>query len=128
MGTLNVTQYQVGTNRSRANANAHRYFIGLRGTSDSGVVTRGIIYFWPTPPADTVGYIAGDLLVGMLPDVDFPGWYDILRHERPVKVYYVENASEARILAHQRRNHRRGCRRGPARPLLIRLRSNGYYP
>lgn len=97
MGTLNVTQYRVGTNRSRANPGAHRFFLSLTGSSEAGVVTSAIVYFWPTPPVDTVGYIAGTLLVGMLHDVDFPAWYDILRHERPVKVYYVENAAEAKV-------------------------------
>ena len=97
MGTLNVTQYRVGTNRSRANTGAHRFFLSLTGNSEAGVVTSAIIYFWPTPPAGTVGYIASNLLVGLLPDVDFQGWYDILRQEKPVKVYYVENPSEARI-------------------------------
>ncbi len=99
MGTLNVTEYRVGTNRSRSNTNAHRFFLILSGFSEAGPAGRAVIYFWPTRPSDTVGYIAGDLLVGMLDDSDFPFWYDILRSEKPVKVTYVENsaASEIRI-------------------------------
>lgn len=42
------------------------------------------------PPTDTVGYLTNTLLVGLLPDVDFASWYDILRAERPVKVIYIE--------------------------------------
>ncbi|WP_172332107.1 hypothetical protein [Mangrovicoccus sp. HB161399] len=93
MGTLNVTEYRVGTNRSRTNSNAHRFFLSLSGSSSSGPVSSAIIYFWPTKPADTVGYVAGSLLVGMLDDSDFSYWYDILRNEAPVRVTYVENSS-----------------------------------
>ena len=99
MGTLAVTTYKVSTNRSRTNANAHRYAIQLQGTSESGPATSAVIYFWPTKPADTVGYLAGSLVVGLLDDSDFAGWYDILRHEKPIRLYYVENsaASENRL-------------------------------
>jgi hypothetical protein len=92
MGTLNVSSYRVGTNRSRNNANAHRYYLSLQGNSEQGPATSAIIYFWPTTPADTVGYVANTLLVGMLPDEDFASWYEILRAERPVKVFYVEGS------------------------------------
>ncbi len=95
MGTLNVTTYRVGTNRSRANAQAHRFFLSLEGFAESGAATSAVVYFWPTQPTDTVGYVAGNLLVGMLDDADFAGWYDILRSERPVKVTYVEGPLES---------------------------------
>jgi len=97
MGSLNVNQYRVGTNRSRANVNAHSFYLQLNGFSEGGVVTSAVVYFWPTRPSDTVGYIAGSLLVGMLHDGDFAGWYDMLRHEKPAKVYYVENPSDSRV-------------------------------
>ncbi|MBT2162797.1 hypothetical protein [Zobellia barbeyronii] len=92
MGVLNVTEYRVGTNRSRTNTNAHRFFLSLKGRSERGVVNSAIIYFWPSRPTDTVGYIAGSLFVGMLDDSDFQYWYDILRNEKPVKLNYVENS------------------------------------
>ncbi len=94
MGTLNVTQYRVGTNRSRNPANQHSMFLSLEGVSEDGPATRAIVYFWPTPPADTVGYVASSLLVGMLHERDFALWYDILRNEKPVKVTYVENTAD----------------------------------
>lgn len=99
MGTFNVTRYRVGTNRSRTDSNAHRFFLSLSGNSESGPAQSVIIYFWPSKPVDTVGYIAGNLLVGMLDDSDFQYWYNILRNEKPVHVYYVENnaASENRV-------------------------------
>jgi hypothetical protein len=98
MGTLNVTTYRVGTNRSRANPQAHRFFLTLEGFAESGAATSAVVYFWPTQPTDTVGYVAGSLLVGMLDDADFAGWYDILRSERPVKVTYVEgSAGESKV-------------------------------
>ncbi|MFS4439420.1 hypothetical protein ACMA5I_14505 [Paracoccaceae bacterium GXU_MW_L88] len=100
MGILNITDYRLGTNRSRASTSAHRFFISLEGASQSGPATRAIIYFWPTRPVDTVGYVAGSLLVGMLDDSDFESWRDILRHEKPVRVSYVENNSDP-----QRRLH-----------------------
>lgn len=90
MGTLNVSSYHVGTNRSRNNPNAHRYYLFLQGNSEEGSATSAVVYFWPTPPTDTVGYLTNTLLVGLLPDVDFASWYDILRAERPVKVIYIE--------------------------------------
>src|SRR5215203_7525942 len=90
MGTLNVSSYRVGTNRSRADPGAHRYYLSLQGTSEEGAATGAIVYFWPDPPTDTVGHLADTLLVGLPPDEDFAGWYDILRAERPVKVFYVE--------------------------------------
>lgn len=93
MGILNVTEYRVGTNRSRTNTNAHRFFIVAEGFSENGPINRAVIYFWPSKPADTVGYVAGSLLVGMLDDGDFQYWYDILRNEKPVKISYVENSS-----------------------------------
>lgn len=93
MGILNITDYRVGTNRSRTNATAHRFFLSLSGFSESGPANRAIVYFWPTKPADTVGYVAGSLVVGMLDDGDFASWYDILRGEKPVKLNYVENSS-----------------------------------
>jgi len=93
MGILNITEYRVGTNRSRTNTNAHRFFLSLSGASESGPANRAIIYFWPTRPSDHVGYVAGSLVVGMLDDSDFPFWYDILRSEKPVKLSYVENSS-----------------------------------
>ncbi|NET85183.1 MAG: hypothetical protein F6J94_25700 [Moorea sp. SIO1F2] len=95
MGVINVTTYRVGTNRSRNNSNAHRYFLSLEGSAESGPANRAVIYFWPTKPADTVGYISGSLLVGMLDDSDFAGWYDIIRSENPIKVSYVENSDPA---------------------------------
>jgi hypothetical protein len=93
MGILNVTEYRVGTNRSRTNTNAHRYYLSLSGFSESGPARSAIIYFWPSKPADTVGYVAGSLVVGLLDDGDFASWYDILRTEKPVKLSYVENSS-----------------------------------
>ena len=91
MGALNVTEYKVSTNRSRSNPNAHRFALTLKGRSDSGAVNSAVIYFWPSRPSDNVGYIAGSLFVGMLDDSDFQYWYDILRNEKPVKLYYTEN-------------------------------------
>lgn len=93
MGNLNVTEYRVGTNRSRTNTNAHRFYLSLKGNSEDGPIDRAIIYFWPQRPSDTVGYISGSLFVGMLDDSDFQYWYDILRAEKPIRLYYVENSS-----------------------------------
>ena len=100
MGVLNVTTYQVGTNRSRHSPPAPRFFLTLAGFAGSGAATSTVIYSWPTQPNDTVGYVAGQLLVGLLPDADFTGWYDILRSERPVTVTYIEGSAGDRRLAH----------------------------
>jgi hypothetical protein len=97
MGTLNVSSYRVGTNRSRTDPGAHRYYLSLQGTSEEGAATSAIVYFWPDPPTDTVGHLADTLLVGLLPDEDFAGWYDILRAERPVKVFYVEGGASGTV-------------------------------
>jgi hypothetical protein len=59
--------------------------------------TGAIVYFWPDPPTDTVGHLADTLLVGLLPDQDFAGWYDILRAERPVKVFYIEGGASGPV-------------------------------
>lgn len=93
MGTLNVTEYRVGTNRSRSNTNAHRYFLSLKGNSASGPAASAIVYFWPQRPTDTVGYVAGSLVVGMLDDSDFAMWYEILKTESPVQLTYFENSA-----------------------------------
>ncbi len=95
MGVLNVTEYRVATNRSRTNVRAHRFFISLKGRSESGPVTSAIIYFWPVRPEDNVGYLGSSSFVGMLDDSDFEYWYDILRNEKPVKFYYTENRNAA---------------------------------
>src|SRR5262245_21900440 len=97
IGMLNVTQYQVSTTRSRTNPDGPRFSLSLSGNSMGGAVTRALINFLPTPPVNNVGYINDDLLVGLLPAVDFGSWYDILRHEKPVRVYYAHDASEPKI-------------------------------
>ena len=95
MSVLNVTEYRVGTNRSRSNPAAHRFVLVLDGSSASGPASRAIVYFWPSQPADTVGYVAGSLLVGLLDDEDFPFWYDIVRSEKPVRVTYLEDSADS---------------------------------
>lgn len=98
MGVLIISEYQVATNRSRLNNGAHRFAIILKGTAQSGPCNHAVIYFWPSKPADTVGYVTGRLFVGQLDDSDFQYWYDILRHEKPVKLYYTEDrSSEIRV-------------------------------
>lgn len=94
MGTLDVTEYRVGVNRSRAHANAHRYFLQLMGASAEGDARSAIVYFSPARPVDAVGYMEGNLLVGMLDDGDFADWCDILSNEKPVRMHYVENSSD----------------------------------
>jgi len=99
IGMLNVTQYQVSTTRSRTNPDGPRFSLSLSGNSMGGVVTRAIIDFLPTPPVNNVGYINDDLLFGLLPAVDFGWWYDILRHEKPVRIYYAYDPSQPKISA-----------------------------
>lgn len=90
MGILNVTQYRVGTNRSRNNVNAPRFFLILTGNSVSGLVAKAKIYFLRTEPS-SIGLIidSGALLIGTLSDRDFQYWYDILRNEKPIKLTYL---------------------------------------
>jgi hypothetical protein len=99
MGVLNISTYRVGTNRSRTNTNAHGRYLSLAGNAESGPANQAIIYFWPTQPNDTVGYVAGNLVVGLLNERDFDAMYDILRNEKPAKLTYIENssASESRL-------------------------------
>jgi hypothetical protein len=98
MGLLNVTTYQIAAARSRTNANSPRFVLTLRGITENGPVTEAAIFFYQTPQPGTIGSVSAQLLVGILPDLDFASWYDILRNERPVKVNYVEGVGgDARI-------------------------------
>jgi hypothetical protein len=92
MGALIVTTYQVSTFRHRAKPNSHRFLLGLKGVAESGPVTEAAVFFYQSPPPDSIGHIGGAFLVGTLPEVDFASWYDILRNERPIRLGYEEGA------------------------------------
>jgi hypothetical protein len=92
MGSFLVNSYEVQAGATSASPPAGPEILHallLRGTPDEGSsVTIANIWFFPTRPSNYPGTVSGNTVVGHLTDNLFASWYDILRSEKPVRLFY----------------------------------------
>jgi hypothetical protein len=102
MGTLLIDSYEVRAATFRVagnNAVEVLHSLLLKGTPEGGSsVSTANIQFIATRQSNYPGQFAGDLIVGFLTDNLFASWYDILRSEKPVRLFFQPDSGTLQTL------------------------------